>query len=258
MTTRTVTKLLIAFKFCCQLASKHRVLPLFLILPCISLVIAQTPEFRLVQSTELNDVAKPLFEIVQSSPGPPVIINKCPIQLTQLLPLRGFRLGASLTEFTRSFQGNPPSIPEPDNLGIRSLKFNWSEEPRRQTDLTRIEFRFFDDRLYQIEATYRVGTEWEERPLNEFAEAISLGMGVEATWEEIPNKKFRLDCGEVRFNLWVLEPMMSRSSLPSGQMAPAFLTLTATASEAQSKKRGETYRQQQQQRNGERRKVFIP
>lgn len=233
-------------------------LPLFLILICISLVTAQVPQIRPEKWTELNDVSKPLSEIVQSSLPPPVIINKCPIQLAQLLPLRRFRLGASLTEFAKSFQGNPPSIPEPDYLGIRSLKFNWSEEPRKPTDLTQIEFRFFDDRLYQIEATYKVGTEWEERPWNEFAEAISRGMGVEARWAEMPDKRFRLDCGEVRFNLWVMEPMMSRSSLPAGQMATAFLTLTATESEVRIKKREEAFRQQQQQRNIERRKVFTP
>jgi hypothetical protein len=203
-------------------------------------------------------MVKPTPKIGQSSPQPPIIINKCPVQLAQLLPLRGFRLGVSLTEFVTRFKGNPPTIPESDPLGIRSLKFNWSEETRKSTDLTQIEFRFFDDRLYQIEATYKVGTEWDDRPLSEFAEAISHGMGVEAGWAEMPDKKFNLDCGEVRFNLWVMEPIMSRSSLPAPQMATAFLTLTATTSEAQIKKREEAYRQQQQQRNIERRKEFKP
>jgi hypothetical protein len=239
MITQTITKLLIDLKFRYRLPSKQRILPLFLILSCLSLVTAQIPQTRL----GLNNTAKPLFDGGQLASQSPAIINKCPIQLGQLLPLRGFRLGASLTEFTKSFQGNPPSIPEPDYLGIRSLKFNWFEEPRKPTDITQIGFRFFDDHLYQIEATYKMGTEWEERPLNEFAKAISRGMGVEGTWAEMPDKKFRLDCGEVRFNLWVMEPTMSRSSLPAGQMATAFLTLTATESEAQIKKREESFRQ---------------
>ncbi|HEY0321693.1 MAG TPA: hypothetical protein VGC66_12100 [Pyrinomonadaceae bacterium] len=251
-------KRLIAFKFYRYFFSMHRVPPLFLILACISLVTAQVPQIKLWQSAELNGMSKPLSEIVQSSPQPPVIINKCPVQLAQLLPLRGFKLGTPFTEFANRFKGSALSIPEPDKLGMRSLKFNWSEEPRKPTDLAQIEFRFFDDRLYQIEATYKVGTEWEGRPLSEFAEAISRGMGVEARWAEMPDKRFRLDCGEVRFNLWVMEPMMSRSSLPGGQMATAFLTLTATASEAQIKRREETYRQQQQQRNSEKRRVFTP
>ncbi|HKS26721.1 MAG TPA: hypothetical protein VJS44_02825 [Pyrinomonadaceae bacterium] len=253
MIAQTITKLLIALKFRYRLSSKHRILPLFSILSCLSLVTVQIPQTRL----GLNNTAKPLFDGGQLAAQSPAVINKCPIQLDQLLALRGFRLGASITEFTKSFQGNPPSIPEPDPSGIRSLKFNWSEEPRKLTDMTQIEFRFFDDRLYQIEATYKMGTEWEERPLSEFAEAISRGMGVEARWAEMPDKKFRLDCGQVRFNLWVMEPTMSRSSLPAGQMAIAFLTLTATESEAQIKKREESFRQQQQ-RNSERRRVFTP
>lgn len=253
MITQTITKLLIALKFCQRLSSKQRVLPLFFILSCISLVTAQIPQAWLGS----NNTAKPLFEGGQLASQDTAVINKCPIQLAQLLPLRGFRLGTSLTEFAKSFKGNPPSIPEPDYLGIRSLKFNWPEEPRKPTDLTQIEFRFFDDRLYQIEATYKMGTEWEERPLSEFAEAMSRGMGVEGTWAKIPDEKFRLDCGEVRFNLWVIKPMMSRSSLPAGQMATAFLTLTATESEAQIKKREEGFRQQQQ-RTSERRRVFTP
>lgn len=254
MTTQTITKLLIALKFHRWLPSKQRVLPLFLILSCISLVTAQIPQTGL----RSNGTANSPFEGGQFVLQSPAVINKCPIQLAQLLPLRGFKLGASLTEFAKSFKGNLPSIPEPDPLGIRSLKFNWSELPLKSTDLTQIEFRFFNDHLYEIKATYKVGTEWEERPLNEFAEAMSRGMGVEAKWAEMPDKKFNLDCGEVRFNLWVMEPMMSRSSLPAGQMATAFLTLTATTSEAQIKKREEDYRKQQQQRNTERRKVFTP
>lgn len=240
------------------MTTQTNILPLFLILTCISLVTAQAPQIRHEQPTELSDGAKALLKIVQPPSQTAIIINKCPIQIATLLPLRGFKLGASLTEFANRFKGSPLSIPEPDNLGLRSLKFNWYEEPRKPTDLTQIEFRFFDDRLYQIEAIYKVGTEWEERPWNEFAEAISRGMGVEAGWTEMPDKRFRLDCGEVRFNLWVIEPMMSRSSLPVGQMATAFLTLTATNSEAQIKIREESYRQQQQKRNSERRKVFTP
>jgi hypothetical protein len=138
------------------------------------------------------------------------------------------------------------------------MKFYWSQEGRRSTDLNKIGFKFFNDRLYQIEATYAVSTEWEKRPPRDFAEGISRGLGVEVGWTEVPGNRFKLDCGEVRFDLWVMEPIMSRSSLPAGQMATAYLTLTATGSEAQIKKREDTLRQQQQQRNTERRRVFRP
>jgi hypothetical protein len=258
MTIQAITKLLIAFRFCGKLINRRRALSLLFTLSCISLVISQTHEAKLANMTETHNGAMTVPETRPSPLRRPVIINKCPVQLAQLLPLRGFRLGSSLAEFAKRFQGEPTSIPEPDYLGIRSMKFNWAQESRRLTDLKQMEFRFFNDHLYQIEATYKVGTEWEERPLSEFAEAISQGMGVEAAWAEMPDKRFRLDCGEVRFNLWVMEPMMSRSSLPAGEMAAAFLTLTATGSEAQIKKRAEAFRQQQQQRNTERRRVFTP
>ena len=196
--------------------------------------------------------------------GAPTTINRCSIQLAQIRPLRGFRLGMTLAEFTNSFQGSPPQVPEPDYLGVRSAKFYWSEKQRKSADLNGLEFKFFDDRLYQMEATYSVGTEWDQRPWSDFAEAVSRGMGVEAAWTEIPGtpltsgKRFSLDCGEVRFGLWVMEPPMSRSSLPAGQIATAFLTLTATKSEVRLKEQEDAYRQQRQQRDAERRRVFKP
>lgn len=89
-------------------------------------------------------------------------------------------------------------------------------------------------------------------------------MGVEAAWTEAPgtpstpDKRFSLNCGEVRFGLWVMEPPMSRSLLPAGQIATAFLTLTATKSEVRLKQQEDAYRQQRQQHDAERRRVFKP
>jgi hypothetical protein len=258
MTTQAITRLHVTFSFCRKRVNRQGARLLFFILSCISLVNAQTSEAKLVPLSGVSDRAMLPFGMRSSPPRIAVTVNRCPIQLTQLPPLRGFRLGASIAEFAKSFQGNLPSIPEPDDLGIRSMKFYWSQEGRRSTDLNKMEFRFFNDRLYQIEATYAVGTEWEERPLREFAAVISRGMGVEAGWAEVPSNRFKLDCGEVRFDLWIMKPIMSSSSLLAGQIATAYLTLTATGSEAQIKKREESLRQQQQQRNAERRRVFRP
>lgn len=258
MTTQAITRLHLTFSFCRKRVNRQSARLLFFILSCISLVNAQTADARFRPPSKLSDKAMLPFGMRPSPPRIAVTVNRCPIQLTQLLPLRGFKLGASLAEFAKSFQGNPPSIPELDYLGIRSMKFYWSQEGRRPTDLNKMEFRFFDDRLYQIEAAYTVGTEWEQRPLSEFAEGISRGMGIEAGWTEVPGNRFMLDCGEVRFDLLVMKPIMSSSSLPAGQIATAYLTLTATSSEAKIKKREETLRQQQQQRNVERRRVFRP
>ena len=104
------------------------------------------------------------------------------------------------------------------------------------------------DRLYQMEATYSVGAEWDQQPWRDFAGAISRGLGVEASWSEMSPKQFRMDCGDVRFDLQVMEPFMSISSLPAGQIASAFLTLTDTESEALVKQREDAYRRQQPQR----------
>jgi hypothetical protein len=190
--------------------------------------------------------------------GIPTAINSCPMRLDQLRPLRGFKLGMTIPEFTKSFRGSPPQVPERDYLGIRTIKFNWSEERGSSTDIDKIEFRFFSDRLYQMEATYSVRTEWDQRPWSDFAEAISRGMGVKAAWSETSPKQFRLDCGEVRFDLRVMEPLMSRSSLPAGQIASAFLTLTETGSETRIKQQEDAHRRQQPQRDAERRQTFKP
>jgi hypothetical protein len=274
-----------------KLLAEQREWSLFLIFLCALLALALTPDAPVAKATNNDNMLRGEISIVPSlrsiirsvqhisgtvlqqlshrainqaeirayslSPAS-ITISKCPIQITQLLPIRGFKLGESLAEFSEHFQGGHLSIPEPDYLGIRSMKFYWPQEGRRLTDINEMEFRFFDDRLYQIEAVYAVGTEWEERPLSEFASVISRGLGVEAGWTEATGNRFKLDCGEVRFDLWVMKPIMSRSSLPAGQMATAYLTLTATSSEAQIRKREETLRQQQQQRDAERRRVFRP
>lgn len=194
---------------------------------------------------------------IPASEGP-TAINGCPVRLNQLRPLRGFRLGMTLTEFRRGFQGDPLQFPEPDHLGVRTIKFKWSQERRNSTDLDTLEFRLSGDHLYQIEATYSIGAEWDQQPWRDFAGAISRGLGVEASWSEMSPKQFRLDCGDVRFELQVMEPFMSISSLPAGQIASAFLTLTDTKSEALVKQREDAYRRQQPQRNAERRRVFKP
>lgn len=191
----------------------------------------------------------------------PVAYNKCPIHIAQLLPLRGFSLGMSLNDVTRHFQGSVPPISQPNGLGIRSMEVSLSrpQEPRGYTGLDKLKFKFLDDRLYQIEATYSVGKEWKQRPMSEFAETLTKDMGVDAAWTESVEKEFVIACGEVRFDLSIdddssaLMPVYARTPV-----AVAYFTLTDTDTEAQIKLRGNTLRQREQQRNAERRRGFRP
>lgn len=187
--------------------------------------------------------------------------NGCPIQMTQLLPLRGFQLGMSLTEVQSQFQGRIPTISHPDEIGRRSMKVDLSrpQDARGSTGLEGLAFKFFDDRLYRIEATYSIGKEWNKRPMSEFAESLSRGLGVAANWTIGTDKEFKLECGSVRFELAIDDEssalMPSRMKMP---MAVAYLTITDTAAEMQFKPRRDALRLKQQERDAEKRRVFKP
>jgi hypothetical protein len=190
-----------------------------------------------------------------------VALNKCPVHLAQLLPLRRFNLGMSLSDVTRHFQGGAPPISQPNGLGIRSMEVSLSrpQDPRGSTGLDKLKFKFVDNRLYQIEATYSLGKEWKQRPMMEFAGALSRGLGVDAVWAGGDEKEFVIACGEVRFDLSIDDE--SYALMPSNTRMPlavAYLTLTDTATEAQIKLRSDAFRQREKQRDAERRRVFRP
>jgi hypothetical protein len=191
--------------------------------------------------------------------------NKCPIKLPQLLPFHSFRLGMSTAEVIQRSQGMPPPLSKPDEIGRRVMAVDLSRPQAEfsSTGLDKLVFKFLDDRLYQIEATYSIGKEWNNRPMSEFADAITRNLGIasalaEKTDEQF-NKQFKLECGEVRFDLMVDDE--SFASFPSSRLMPmalAFFTLTETATEAQLKIRRDGLLKIEQQRNEERRKVFKP
>jgi hypothetical protein len=164
----------------------------------------------------------------------------------------------TVAEYARPFQGKAPALSQPDDVGIRSVMFNWSQSdvPSGSTGLDKLEFKFFDDRLYQIDATYSVGKEWSSRPASEFAEATSRGLGVEGVWSEEPFSKFKLDCGGVHFELKISREFTH--IIPEGPWAYAYLTLIDTAVEVQVSRKRETLRLNQQQRDAEKRKIFRP
>jgi hypothetical protein len=191
--------------------------------------------------------------------------NKCPIKLPQLLPFRNFRLGMSTAEVMQRFQGTPPPLSKPDEIGRRVMTVDLSR-PQAEPDSTGLDkliFKFLDDRLYQIEATYSIGKEWNKRPMREFADTFTRGLGISALWvektEEQFNKQFKLECGEVRLELMIDDETFA--SFPSSRlttMAVAFFTLTETATEAQLKARLNSSRQRQQQVDDEKRRIFKP
>ena len=201
------------------------------------------------------------MEQAMPAPSPAATTNGCPIQITQLLPLRGFQLGMSLTEVQSRLQGRPHSISRPDEIGVRSMKVDLSrpQDAHGSTGIKGLAFKFFDDRLYRIEATYSIGKEWDKRPMSEFAESLSRGLGVAASWTIGADKEFKLECGEVRFELAIDDEssalMPSRMKMP---MAVAYLKITDTAAERQFKPRREALRLKQQQRDAEKRRVFKP
>jgi hypothetical protein len=188
-------------------------------------------------------------------------LNKCPVKLVQLIPLRGFSLGMSPNDLARRFQGNSPPLSRPDVAGIRTMEVRLSrpQDPRGSTGLDKLEFKFFAERLYQIKAYYSVGQEWKQRPMSEFAEAISRGLGVDAKWAERDEKEFIIPCGDVRLDLsldddsYVL--MGASSRLP---IAEALLILTDTAAESQAKSRRNANRERERQSDAEKRKIFKP
>ena len=188
-------------------------------------------------------------------------LNKCPIKVAQLLPLRGFSLGMSPADLARRFQGSPPPLSRPDAAGIRTMELRLSrpQDPRGSTGLDKLEFRFFDERLYQIRAYYSVGKEWKQRPMSEFAQAISKGLGVGAAWTQRDEKEFIIPCGDVRLELSIDDDSYMLMGTASGMpIAEAMFTLTDTAAEEQTKLRRDANRERERQRDTEKRKVFKP
>jgi hypothetical protein len=220
-----------------------------------------TPGQRQVQQTApiiANQVSQPRPEDKPNSFPSASTTNKCPVQPAQVLPIRNFRLGMTTAEYTSRFRGKAPALSQPDDIGIRSVMFNWSRdrEPSGSTGLDKLEFKFFDDRLYQMEATYSVGSEWKSRQRSEFAESISRGLGVEGAWSEEPFGGFKLDCGGVRFELTISNDLAH--IIPGGPWAYAYLTLVDSAAEAQVSRKREELRLDQQRRDAEKRKIFRP
>ena len=224
---------------------------------------ANKPTIGDALSRNQRQASSPMQQTEQALPASSTAATThgCPIQMTQLLPLRGFQLGMSLTEIQSRLQGRTPSISRPDEIGRRSMKVDLSRPQNAQgsTGLDGLEFKFFDDRLYRIEATYSIGKEWNKRPMSEFAESLSRGLGVAASWTIGTDKEFKLECGEVRFELTIDDEssafMPSRMKMP---MALAYLTITDTAAEMQFKPRREALRLKQQERDAEKRRVFKP
>lgn len=218
-----------------------------------------------VPLNQISQLGLSSAERASSSANSPATANKCPIKCSQLLPFRNFRLGMSTAEVIQRFQGVPPTISRQDRTGRRSISINLLRPQAElgSTGLDKLVFKFLDNRLYQIEATYSVGKEWSSRPMSEFADSISQGLGILSAWVDKTdkqfNKQFELECGEVRLDLMIDDE--SLVSFPSSRrmpMAMAFFTLTETATEAQLKRRQDGLLRIEQQRNEERRKEFRP
>ncbi len=203
----------------------------------------------------------PTYDLASSTANGQAPLNRCPIKVGQLLALRGFSLGMSLSDVTRRFQGVAPPVSRPNSLSVRSLDLRLSrpQDPPGATGLDKLTFTFLDDRVYQLGATYSVGREWKTRPMSEFAGNFTRGLGVDAIWAEQPAKEFRAVCGEVRFGLSIDDDTYdSMSSSPRMPIAVAFFTVTDTATETQLKQRRDALRQQEKDRNAEKRRVFRP
>lgn len=139
------------------------------------------------------------------------------------------------------------------------LRLSRPQDPRGSTGLDKLEFRFFDERLYQIRAYYSVGKEWKQRPMSEFAQAISKGLGVGAAWTQRDEKEFIIPCGDVRLELSIDDDSYMLMGTASGMpIAEAMFTLTDTAAEEQTKLRRDANRERERQRDTEKRKVFKP
>jgi hypothetical protein len=139
------------------------------------------------------------------------------------------------------------------------LRLSRPQDPRGSTGLDKLEFRFFDERLFQIRAYYSVGKEWKQRPMTEFAGAISKGLGVDAVWTQRDEKEFIIPCGDVRLELSIDDDSYMLMGTSGGMpIAEAMFTLTDTAAESQSKLRREKNRELERQRDAEKRTIFKP
>jgi hypothetical protein len=189
---------------------------------------------------EVGQPTPPVPGVERPSPNLVAPLQPCPIRVPRLLPLRGFRLGQTLGEVLARFQGAPPAVAPPNALGVRSLNLPLARSPeeRNETGAMNLELRFLNEHLYWIEATYAVGKEWRERPMQEFAMSLSRGVGIASPWAIVKNNDFTLECGAVNLKLAVDED--SFQSLPARRNAPlavAYFTLVDTMRAAQLKTR---------------------
>lgn len=141
---------------------------------------------------QISQITLSPTELASPHASSPTTANKCPIKLPQLLPFRNFRLGMSTAEVMQRFQGMHPPLSIPDEIGRRFMTVHLSRPQVElgSTGLDKLIFKFLDDRLYQIEATYSVGKEWNKRPMNEFADTFTLGLGISALWAEKTDEQF--------------------------------------------------------------------
>jgi hypothetical protein len=139
------------------------------------------------------------------------------------------------------------------------LRLSRPQDPRGSTGLDKLEFKFFDERLYQIRAYYSVGKEWKQRPMSEFAQAISRGLGVDARWTKRDEKEFVITCGDVRLELSIDDDSYALMGASArSPMAAAFFTLTDISAESQIKLQRDAMREGEKRRDAEKRKVFKP
>jgi hypothetical protein len=181
--------------------------------------------------------------------------------MAQLQPLRGFKLEMSLNEALNRFHDRPSIIPRPDALSVRSIEIGLTrqQDERGSTSLNKLSLKFLNDNLYQIEATYSLGKEWATRPMSEFADSLSRGLGINAGWTVESDNQLKLNCGEMKFTLDIDEE--SLASLPQSTSIPvavAYFTLTDSTRAAQLKSRRDSLRQKERQREAEQRREFKP
>src|SRR5258708_12474341 len=77
----------------------------------------------------------PTYDLASSTANGQAPLNRCPIKVGQLLALRGFSLGMSLSDVIRRFQCVAPPVSTPTTLGVRTLPLRLSppQYPPRST-----------------------------------------------------------------------------------------------------------------------------
>jgi hypothetical protein len=150
----------------------------------------------------------------------PTAGGKCPIQSPDIPTLSGVKLGMSIQDVRKLYPGGAPAITEtePETLGTRSmtLEFPHPQEPDGSTRLNDLKIKFFDDRIYHMEANYSVGKEWRNRQ-KDFAYFISKELGISAPWDENSGgvflKLFSLHCDAVSITLGINDEWARKSEL---------------------------------------------